>query len=332
MPRKRKNHSRNVESEDRAAELERRWQLAREMEERFEEHPLPEYTEAERIEDSKLALSNHIGIDEHSGPPNTVLFFVELAPSSSQRGSGCRFVTCDKKIDEGNYRIAVYPGMYSMYGSADFYHVGCFEKLVDFSKVEYFNHLQPVTRRTVALRGLKGSSICDGNYMLDGGAERLVLEWMASMERLIAQRDGVHDEPLDPAFSDLLYRAGSSSYRPKEVKGMTHSEYRLLSGPLAPIESDGPEDDEEWDLFKEFMSMDFRGVEDLKEPHSLSRTLSAWRTAKILASYDEDRLTEKGKETKKNLGEKAIRAIRRLSSIPMPDFQAAFLRSLGTKA
>ncbi|RYP09013.1 hypothetical protein DL764_001509 [Monosporascus ibericus] len=151
-------------------------QHACEMEELLEEIPLPEYTDAGRIEHSKLAISNHMGMGEHSAAP--------------QHGP--------------------------LIAAADFYHIEGFEKLADASKVDYLNRLQPVTRR--------------------------------------------------PAFSDLLYKPGSSSYRPKEVKGSPHFEYCLLSGPLGPIESDGSEDDEEWDLFEEFMPMDFGDVGDLKEP------------------------------------------------------------------
>ncbi|RYP57604.1 hypothetical protein DL770_010625 [Monosporascus sp. CRB-9-2] len=156
MPGKRKrDYFRNLEPEDQAAERERWEQLARETEELFKEHPLPEYTEADRIEHSKLAVSNHMGMGKHSGHPPTT-----------------------RSNSSSNLHLA-----------------------------------RRKEGRVVVLTALR---------------------------------------------------------------------------PLAPIESDGSEDDEEWDLFEEFMPMDFGDVEDLKEPHSLSRMLSAWRTATILASYDED--------------------------------------------
>jgi hypothetical protein len=67
----------------------------------------------------------------------------------------------------------------------DFYHVRCFEDLVDFSQAAYIDRILPVTRHNARMRGLKGTSVADGNYLLDGGAERLVLEWKSSMGKLI---------------------------------------------------------------------------------------------------------------------------------------------------
>ncbi|RYP12569.1 hypothetical protein DL767_011227 [Monosporascus sp. MG133] len=240
MPRKRKrDYFRNSEPDDQAAELERQRQLSREMEELFKEHPLPEFTDADRIGHSRLSRQPH-GHEEALGP----------LPIRSNSSSNLH-LACRKES-----RV-----------------VGCFEKLAEFSKVDYLNRLHPVTKWTIALGDMKGSSICDGDYTLDGGAER------AS-----ARMDG-----LDRI--DLLPTLWAASHRSKAT---------------------GSEDDEECDLFEDFMPTDFGDVEDLKEPHSLSRVLRTWRTATILASYDEVLLTDEGKETK-DLSDKAIRAIRRLS-------------------
>jgi hypothetical protein len=50
--------------------------------------------------------------------------------------------------------------------------------------------------------------------------------------------------------------------------------------------------------------------------------------SQFFACADEKNLADKGKEEKEKLGEKATRAIRRLSQIPMPDFQSAFFGRL----
>jgi hypothetical protein len=42
---------------------------------------------------------------------------------------------------------------------------------------------------------------------------------------------------------------------------------------------------------------------------------------------DEAKLTEDEKQYRMDFGEKAVKAIRRLSEVPMPDLQAAFLGS-----
>ncbi|XTI85849.1 hypothetical protein V2W45_1377750 [Cenococcum geophilum] len=229
------------------------------------------------------------------------------------------------QIKEGSYRIAVHPGMNHVYQNPDFYHVQCFEDLVDFSQAAYLDRIQPVTRRTASMRGLKGTSVADGNYLVDGGAERLVLEWKTSMGKLIDRRDGVPIEPMDPDFNDLLRKSGSASYQPKIIDGMSRHEFFNISMSLAPIESDGVEDQEEWNLFEHYLPMTFDDLEGLNDRHSLSDMLSLWKADKFLACAHEDKLNHRGKEEKEKLGEKAIRAIQRLSSIPMPDFQSAFL-------
>lgn len=216
--------------------------------------------------------------------------------------------------------------MKSDYGSADFYHVECFEKLADFSQTAFLKQLQPLTRRTWIARGLKSTSISRGNYLLDGGAERLALYWINSMQRLIAERDEVEREAYDPEFEDLLTKAGSGSFvLPKRPEHMPIFEYLNLCHTLAPIESDGPEDDNEWNLIEEYVPLEFDSLDDLNETESLSLMLKTWRFDRIMASQE----SQKGKEVQEQLGEKAVRAIRRLSVIPMPDFQSAFLSSLG---
>jgi hypothetical protein len=124
---------------------------------------------------------------------------------------------------------------------------------------------------------LRGTTIADGNYLVDGGAERLILEWKVSMGRLMDRRDGVPFEPLEPGFDDLLHKAGSASYKPRKITGMTDFEYLNLSHHLAPIESDGAEDQQEWSLFKQYLPLTFDSLEDLKERHSLSDMLNRWR-------------------------------------------------------
>ncbi|OCK84359.1 hypothetical protein K432DRAFT_320527 [Lepidopterella palustris CBS 459.81] len=303
---------------------ERSRQRYQDLMKHYEDHPLPKLTDEDRIDLAKSALRNHIGIGGERHPRIAVLFFIELTPHSASRGAACQHVTCDDRIEEDSYRIAVHPGM-NVYQSPDFYHVRCFEDLVDFSQGAYLDRIVPVTRYNARMRGLKGRSISYGNYLLDGGAERLILEWKSSMGKLIDRRDGVPIEPMEPDLNDLLRKSGSASYQSKIIDGMSRHEFFNLSTNLAPIESDGAEDQEEWNLFERYLSMTFDDIEDLNEPHSLSDMLSEWKTDKFLACANEDKLNDKGKDEKEKLGEKAIRAIRRLSSIPMPDFQSALL-------
>ncbi|KAI1851806.1 hypothetical protein JX265_013163 [Neoarthrinium moseri] len=274
--------------------------------------PNLEYTEQNPIQRSRSRVREHM---ERA----SALFFVELAPSSTARGARCQFVDCDKRIKEGDYRIAVVPGMNNVYQSPG----NCFEKLVDFWKIEYIKRLQALTRATVFARGLKLSSMTCGNHLLDGGAERLVLYWIDSMRRLIAQRDGTEQTLMDPKLRDLLNRAGSASFKHEKPDGMTDFEYFKLFGLLATIESDGIEDKEEWNLIDQFVPLSFDKLEDLNETDSLSSMLRTWNLAQVLVCTEEGRLTDGGKRLRAEVDEKAARAIRRLGSIPMPDFQSA---------
>ncbi|KAF8859944.1 hypothetical protein BDZ45DRAFT_688807 [Acephala macrosclerotiorum] len=278
------------------------------------------------------SLRRHCGLADVPGEKSTIrkpdiepFFWIEVAPPSV-KGAKCQ-LDCGKKITPGEYRIAVNPGQYSYYSTAnsDYYHVHCFEKIADFSQAEYLDRVQPLTRNVTKLRNLKGTSILDGNYLLDAGAERLCLEWKITVGALIDKRDGVEvTETMDPDFNDLLRKSGSAKYVPKMYPGMTTFEYMLLTSTLAPFESDGMEDEEEWNLFEEFLTVSGDRSEDLEDRHSLSDMLEDWRKEVILATSDN--LTEHGKELKGKMSPKAIRAIERLAVTPMPDLQSAFRR------
>jgi hypothetical protein len=216
-------------------------------------------------------------------------FFVELAPYSKS-GAICQHPTCVEKIKPDSYRVAMYPGLPRWdYGTQagklyhvkllngnyilttlDFYHIQCFEDLVDFSQASYLDLITPVTRNTVKSRELKNPR----NYLLDGGAERLILEWKVVMRRLIDERDGVPIQPMDGDLNDLYRKSGSASYELKQIKGIPFQEFYNLATMLAPIESDGVEDTEEWNLFEQYIGLD--RIEDLNYPHSLSDMLKVW--------------------------------------------------------
>ncbi|KFY71082.1 hypothetical protein V499_08734 [Pseudogymnoascus sp. VKM F-103] len=261
-----------------------------------------------------------------SATPSSVkpTFWVEVAPPST-RGAKCRLDGCPAIIMPGQYRIAVYPGLHDFRGhqSPDFYHVVCFEKIADFSQADFVNQVQPVTWNTWSFRNLNSSSVLDGNYLLDAGAERLTISWKEAVKKLIDERDGVEtkddaetkDDP-SAAVRDLLDNAGSSKYVPQEIAGANAFELRLLSSTLAPNESDGPEDTDEWNLFDEYLVARDDDQKSLDNRHTLGMTLFLWRD-----HVDKKRIEEE-------LDPKAIRAIKRLAVTPMPDIQGAFLRGL----
>ncbi|VUC24099.1 unnamed protein product [Clonostachys rosea] len=282
--------------------------------------PLTYSSAPDNLDIWKPVLEDHIAEERRLG--RAINFFVECSPHANG-GSTCQLRSCFEKIEKDDYRVAVEPGMFSQ-SRADFYHVECFEKLADLTREKYLNRLKPLSRNNLIERNAKRSSLMNGYYLLDAGAERLVTQWIFVMRKLIAKRDGT-DGPKseDPKLHDLLYQSGSAKFTDAEQpEGMTDFEFRKLQTTLAPIESDGPEDDQEWNLFDLFMTI--TGDDEICEEGktTLGSMLETWRWCWTVVNLDEQRLTEAGKKLKEEWGEKCIRAVKRLSKIPMPDLDA----------
>ncbi|KFZ16086.1 hypothetical protein V501_02401 [Pseudogymnoascus sp. VKM F-4519 (FW-2642)] len=305
------------------------------------EHPTAAPSEAkeenEHIIQATKSLRRHMGLPEDptekssSATASSVkqTFWVEVAPPST-RGAKCRLDGCPANIMPGQYRIAVYPGFHDFRGhqSSDFYHVVCFEKIADFSQADFVDQVEPVTRNTWSFRNLNSSSVLDGNYLLDAGAERLTISWKEAVKKLIDERDGVETkDDWSAAVRDLLDNAGSSKYVTQEIPDANAFQLRLLRSRLAPNESDGPDDTEEWNLFDEYLAPRDDDQKSLEDRHTLGATLFLWRDHVVLATSNNP--TEKDKKRiEQELTPKAIRAIKRLAVTPMPDIQGAFLRGL----
>lgn len=266
------------------------------------------------ISSQTIALRRHLGLGEQEGMPRSrfppkrqPLFFVERSPTGHAR---CKLATCGESIKSGQYRIALSPGMSSMghytAENADLYHVACLEKIADLSKADFLDRISPVMRSTYGIRKIKGSSILDGSYLCEGAVERLVLQWKVQRGGWIDESEGEQVESFEgsmPEFYELLQNAGSRKCKASgPITGMTMHEYMLLMT----------------NLFDTFLSKD---KESWHDHHDLSKMLTKWgKYAELAASTDDD-LDEDGRELRAKIGEKGIRAIKRLSAIPMPDIQ-----------
>lgn len=106
----------------------------------------------------------------------------------------------------------------------------------------------------------------------------MILEWKAQRRRWIAARDGKKDGDLEErssALDTILCRAGCASFGSENVEGMSAAEYFPLTYTLAPVESDGLGDTEEWNLFERYLPAE-DDVESLNDRHSLSDILRFW--------------------------------------------------------
>ncbi|MCJ1475630.1 hypothetical protein MMC13_004293 [Lambiella insularis] len=286
--------------------------------------------EARRIADENQTrmLRCHLGLSDEAEMKamhvrrlsTEPLFFIERSPKSST--AKCKLLSCQEKIWPGEYRVHVKPSMKPIV-AADFYHVVCFERIADLSDSDLLDRVQPVTRNTYVLRGLEKKNLLNGNYLLDGGAERLVMEWKFQRKRWIDRRDGFAEtQKSDPVLDNLLQRAGASDYVHQMVPGMTQYEDFVFRYMLAPWERAGSGDSGgsgDWNLFMSYLSREDK-VESLKERHDLSSRLQCWKNDRILVNRIEN-LSEEEKEAKGRLSVPAINGIVRLCVLPMPEIE-----------
>jgi hypothetical protein len=147
---------------------------------------------------------------------------------------------------------------------------------MDLSEPDFLNRITPVTRNTYHMRGLNMETGRAATFLVDDGADRLVYEWKAMMLRLVWRKSGLPIPPIDPVLDELLHRAGSATYEPKRPALVSEAEFFRLSTRLAPIESDGPGDHDEWNLFTNYLPLEFGHTDELDERHSLSEMLDYW--------------------------------------------------------
>ncbi|KAJ5111983.1 hypothetical protein N7532_000028, partial [Penicillium argentinense] len=248
----------------------------------------------------KKRLIRHLGLEttpgqQPSGAAHTVpsLFFIECAPNSPS-GAKCRLPGCHRMIQPGDLRLAMYPGIDQGWWGR--HNAFCFEKIADFSRVEFLERLQPLTRNTFKFRGVHVGGILDGNYLVPGGVERLVMEWKDTHGKWADKRDGL----LPANFDTLLRQAGSAVYQGTNMPhGLDQFEFYNLITTLASNESEGPDDKSEWNLFNKYLDS---SAQALDNPHDLSSMLQHWQNDARLANSDEDKLNEVQMRARHTLG------------------------------
>ncbi|EXJ54956.1 uncharacterized protein A1O5_12867 [Cladophialophora psammophila CBS 110553] len=146
----------------------------------------PEARRQEDIQRSAEVLRNHIKPQltlDSSGSGRLryyPLFLFQEAPDS-RNGATCRLDHCTDRITPGQYRIALSPGIWDSRGP-DFYHVKCFEQLLDLSSPHYAARFEPDMRK----------------HIPDHGAQ-CILEEYISRWKLRTQQTPKHEE--DPRSS-----------------------------------------------------------------------------------------------------------------------------------
>jgi hypothetical protein len=83
----------------------------------------------------------------------------------------------------------------------------CFERIADFSGVEFLDRLQP-NKEYFQVRGVNLGGIMDDNNLVSGRVQRLVWEWKVTYGKWADKRDGLYDEGKNiiPAAFDSQLR------------------------------------------------------------------------------------------------------------------------------
>ncbi|OJJ50307.1 hypothetical protein ASPZODRAFT_13393 [Penicilliopsis zonata CBS 506.65] len=121
-------------------------------------------------------------------------------------------------------------------------------------------------------------------------------------------------QPVVSELEELRNRAGSASYvLPNHIPGVDDFEVFLLGRVLAPIQSSGPGDTNEWNLFDAYLAPYGDGL-GLNE---LSEALDSYQYDQKIALKKDDQLSHEERRYKdEQLGKNAVDALCRLAPIP----------------
>ncbi|KAI9038997.1 uncharacterized protein KD926_010099 [Aspergillus affinis] len=325
----------------------------------------PEERRQEDIQKEAKQFKKHIKPQFERGWTDSVeillyypIFVFQTAPPSN-RGAKCRIGSCTVTINPGDYRIAVTPGSHNYYQNPDYYHVKCFEELLDLSSPHYLARFE-----------------CDiTKYIPDIGAQHILKEYLRRWKVRIGLLGDDERAVSDPA-SNLIYSewVPSNTSPGGEATITDQSDNSGQDNAMAPglpptNQPGGNEEEDEWrradDIWAEireqrvqrlqvdpgtslfFLSFfhilrvslgeDDPAVEwditdyvvreddpDYDERHLLSTALSDWDIDRRIATTDIEKLNEKGLEFRDSLGEKTIEKIQRYAAMWMPNIQSVF--------
>ncbi|KIW20496.1 hypothetical protein PV08_01071 [Exophiala spinifera] len=188
----------------------------------------PEARRQEDIESSAEVLRNHIKpkliLDHFSCVRlrHYPLFLLQTAPDS-RNGARCRQRHCTDRIDPGKYRIAVSPGLWDSRGP-DYYHVKCFEELLDLSSPHYVARFEPDRQK----------------HIPDHGAQCILEEYISRWKLRIKQTPHHEDPQPSPGVEHLLLDSSSTqkdSAMAKEDASTTEQQVpssKIRTEPAAP--------------------------------------------------------------------------------------------------
>ena len=235
--------------------------------------------------------------------------FVEIDRTSA---TACSWPGCDKEIEAGTYRFSHSPshprdiesfkrrgtvGCFVVVISlghadpvAEFYHIKCFESTADPGRPDILNYLQPLTRRWVPDRENPAAK-----YVLDAGAECLVLDWTQEMVVFYRDSDACGWNKPGPKRMKICFRI-------YQMRSALQGEPPGTKAALSRVEQDGPGDRMSWDVGRACQLYPFQ------RSRRMSHFLGLWQDLQRVGLGED--------VAGQQLSPKAIRGIQRLSKIP----------------
>lgn len=155
------------------------------------------------------------------------VFLVEH-PHTGRIPAKCRYSLCPQPnknltLDGDDYQITVSPGLgHAMRGHlAAYYHVACFEQLVDWTRANNLNRLMPLTPKTLDHRS--ETSATPFRYMIDTGAEHLVWRWRELMWQWMRDRS---ERRVPPLRNATRYKRDNPTWWPDLSPEELHPEHQ----------------------------------------------------------------------------------------------------------
>ena len=148
--------------------------------------------------------------------------------------------------------------------------------LADFYNIGILQRLRPVTVEAEHLMkaGVEYSLDVSGNKRhLDGGAERLVVEWKMRGLRNLKEVERRITQGIGQTWQEEWCQPGPATTEQPAPKS---SKQALLRRHLSPNESDGPGDTQKWNLFEEYL-VPLVNPDHSYNRNSLSTMLRRWK-------------------------------------------------------
>ncbi|GIK05801.1 hypothetical protein Aspvir_009914 [Aspergillus viridinutans] len=265
----------------------------------------PEERRQEDIGSDKRNLMRHLkpqflsGFSGDAQLSHYPIFLLQKAPDS-RNGATCRGISCTDRILPGDYRIAVSPGR-NVYGSPDYYHVHCFEELLDLTSPHFVSRFEPAITK----------------YIPDHGAQCILEECTRKWK---SQIESANTEPHEWSIADGHWeQIRQSSRRARQEAYLEYQRMNLIDA--APEADDSPSmPGSDWNI-ADYIPSESDPAYDART--LLSRALTEWKNDLRLVFSEITELSDEERIEREALGN-SIRQIKSYGVVRMPNLMPLY--------